>query len=473
MSGQIFSATTGFLLIATYGLLAFFLTWYFSPGKVKGKVQFLLANRELGVWEAAFSIAATWIWAPALFLAAEKAYTQGFVGVFWFTVPNVLCLILFAFFATRIRHLVPEGFTLSHYMYKRYSRRVQALYLVQLVGLALCSFAVQLLAGGKVLSHLTNLPFFSITFLLAILALSYSLVSGLKASVLTDYAQMAIILSVTILIVPWAVFSAGGPGVLWDGFGGSTGDYGNLFSRNGLSVAYSFGIPVTIGLLAGPFGDQSFWQRAFAIKEEQITRAFFRGALLFAIVPVFLSMLGFIAAGKGWVVKDPALVNLEVIARVLPGWVMLPFLLMLLSGLVSTLDSNLCAISSISGHDLLQGDEKDYSEERIVKVARFSMPVLALGGILIANLPGIKILHLFLFYGTLRAATFLPTVITLLFEGVSEEGIFLGILCAIIIGLPLFAYGNFYAHTAYKVAGSILTVSIAALFVLIYSKYKW
>ena len=64
----------------------------------------------------AFSVAAAWIWAPALFVSAETAYTQGWVGLFWFVIPNVSCLVLFSFFAAKLRDRFPSGFTLSGYM---------------------------------------------------------------------------------------------------------------------------------------------------------------------------------------------------------------------------------------------------------------------------------------------------------------------------------------------------------------------
>ncbi|MCI5118851.1 MAG: hypothetical protein D3913_13060, partial [Candidatus Electrothrix sp. LOE1_4_5] len=121
---SLFSPITGLLLILAYGLGVFALTRLFTQRRVSSKQDFLLANRNLGTWPAAFSIAATWIWAPALFLASEKAYTQGLAGVFWFIAPNVACLLLFAPFAARIRRLAPEGFTLSGYMRNRYSARV-------------------------------------------------------------------------------------------------------------------------------------------------------------------------------------------------------------------------------------------------------------------------------------------------------------------------------------------------------------
>lgn len=449
--------------MAGYGGLAFALSWIFSRRSHGGKLRFLLADRSLGKWESAFSISASWIWAPALFIAAQKAYTQGLAGLFWFTVPNVMCLIIFAFFAENIRRRLPQGFTLSDYMRGRFSRRVQNLYMLELVGLAACSFAVQLLAGGKIIAALTGIPFFWVTVTLAAISLSYSLFSGLRASVVTDCAQMVWILLVGFTLVPWAIANAGGIEVVVEGLGGISGEFSSIFSGKSLDVAVTFGIPVTIGLLAGPFGDQSFWQRAFATKKEHVKSAFIWGALIFAVVPLLMSLTGFVAAGNGWTLADAATTNLETVIRLLPAWTLIPFVYMLLSGLVSTQDSNLCSVASIVGHDMVNRRKKsdtagDTGSAGVMKMSRLSMAILAAVTIAIANLPGIKILHLFLFYGTLRASTLLPTVMTLLSDNISEHGVYWGILAAILIGLPVFAYGNLTGSTQWVVTGSLFTV---------------
>lgn len=62
----------------------------------------------------------------------------------------------------------------------------------------------------------------------------------------------------------------------------------------------SFGLSTAIGLISGPFGDQSFWQRAFSVKKGMIGKAFMVGALLFALVPISMGAMGFIAAGSGF-----------------------------------------------------------------------------------------------------------------------------------------------------------------------------
>jgi Na+/proline symporter len=458
----LFTAFEGYLFLAAYGGFACLLGIVFSGRRKGTKNDFLLADRSLKPLEAAFSIAATWIWAPALFVAARLAYQKGFAGVFWFTVPNVLCLVLFAFFAERVRKRFPGGFTLSHYILSRTSRRVQALYWVELVGLALCSFAVQLLAGGKVIALLTGIPFSRVTLILVLIVLAYSAFSGLKASVVTDLAQMGIILAVLMLTVPWVLSAFDARQVLTAGWGGIKGTGGSIFSGSGPETAFYFGIPVTIGLLAGPFGDQSFWQRAFALPRNRVRKSFFLGAALFSLVPVATSLFGFIAAGLKLDVDNPELVNLEVVIRFLPAWAVAAFVVMLISGLTSTLDSNLCAVSCIAGHDF-QAERSNASQAKLLRTCRGSMAALALAALGIANIPGIEILYLFLFYGTLRASTLLPTVICIVKKDVNERGMFWGILLSFFIGLPLFAYGNFLDVPVLSVAGSLATVSISGI----------
>lgn len=83
--------------------------------KEKNVERFCVGSRSENWLMSALSIAATWIWAPALFVSTEKAYSTGWVGLFWFLVPNALCLVIFIPFAKRIRKEMPEGMTLSGY----------------------------------------------------------------------------------------------------------------------------------------------------------------------------------------------------------------------------------------------------------------------------------------------------------------------------------------------------------------------
>ncbi|MDD2960011.1 MAG: hypothetical protein PHR92_16120, partial [Lachnospiraceae bacterium] len=276
----------GFIVLAAYAVIMIGATILLAK-KGTGQDDFYVGNRNMGTLSSAMSIAATWIWAPALFTSAQQAYTNGIPGLFWFLVPNVLCLILFIPFAKRIRNRMPEGITLSGFMGKEYkSEGVKRVYGFQLGLLTILSTAVQLLAGGKRLSGVTGIDFTFITIILAVVAFSYSRISGIRASVMTDAVQMIFLLVACAIFIPWALGMPGGLENLKNGLTGISGDSGSLFDGTGIKVLLSFGLPTAIGLISGPFGDQCFWQRAFSIDQKKIGRSFLTGALMFAVVPL-------------------------------------------------------------------------------------------------------------------------------------------------------------------------------------------
>lgn len=438
--------------VALFGGLAYVISWLVTKNLDVSKAQFLLANRKLGFWESSFSISATWIWAPALFVSAFQAYTNGWIGLFWFLVPNILCLLLFSVFAEKIKTQFPEGYTLSEFMGNRHSARVQKVYWGTLLGLTVCAFAVQLLAGGKLVASLTGLPYTAATVILALIPLTYSIAFGLKASVITDFVKMAMILGIGVILIPMAVAAGGGLDTVVAGLGGMKNNT-DFFSEKSWLLFLTFGLPTTIGLISGPFGDQSFWQRTFAAKETIVKRSFVTAAFLFGIVPLCMGLLGFLAVGSQTAIKDPQMVNIETVFTFLGVGGVAVFFMLVMSALTSIIDSKLCSVSSIVGHDVAEKYNLGF-----LNSAKWSMVILTVIAIGIANIPDLKILHLFLFYGTLRSATLVTTVLTLLKKDLHEPGVFYGILTSICVGLPIFAYGNFNANPTWIVVGSLTTV---------------
>jgi len=447
----------GIFILAIYALIMISATVFFTH-KSKGS-DFHTADRNIGAVISILSIAATWIWAPALFVSGSQAYTNGIPGLFWFLVPNVLCLIIFIPFAKKIRKEMPQGVTLSGYMADKYqSEKVKGVYLFQLGSLSVLSTAVQLLAGSQVLSFITGAPFWLMTILLAVIAFSYSQFSGIKASITTDVIQIIFILIGCAVILPFAFKYTSGFTTLLNGLNGATGDFSSLFDKAGLKVFLSYGLPTTIGLISGPFGDQSFWQRTFSIKEKHIGKAFFFGALVFGIVPLSMGIVGYFAAGSGFIPNDSSMVNFEFISTVLPKWIIVPFLFMIISGLLSTVDSNLCSAASLT----VDRNKKETPKQNI-RTSKMVMVLLLIVAIVIANVPGITVTHLFLFYGTLRATTLMPTILTLRGKRLTAKGIYVGVICSLLVGLPIFAYGSIMGIATLKTVGSLVSVLLSGI----------
>ena len=425
--------------------------------ETKTVTDFNVAGRNLGGFISALSVASTWIWAPALFTSAEQAYTNGIAGLFWFLIPNILCLLVFAPFAFHLRKQFPNGITLSSYMRNKYSGRVRNLYLFQMSSLSVLSTAVQLLAGGKVLAIITGLPYPAIILMLACVGIGCSAFSGIKGSVITDAIQFVVILATAAGLVGSLIYLYGTQSIT-AGLGGISRDFRNLFDENGIDVFLNFGLSSAIGLMSGPFGDQSFWQRAFAVNQRSIKSTFIIGALCFGTVPLLIGLIGFIGAGNGYINTDTGNIAFHIISANFPSWVLVPFTVMILSGLLSTVDSNMCALSSLS---------TDIFGLKSLSRGRICIVISSVLSILIALIPDITVTHLFLFYGTLRASTLLPTILTIKNVRISEKGVYYGILTSICIGLPIFAVGNIVGVTVLKILGSIISVSASGIISLL------
>jgi len=267
---NLITQTEGFVTLLIFGVAMISLVYFLTKRKETTSERFLVADRQVSWLRGAFSIAVSWIWAPAVFIVSLQAYTQGIAGAFWFIVPNILTFFVFAPVAIRLRRLMPEGYTLPEFILERYGqdKKTHLAFLVVFFGYQLGAIIINALAGGTLLHILTGMNFSVAVLSLSLIALIYSLISGLEASVLTDVIQMLMIVIVGFILVPWVIFEAGGLSAVTGGLGGITGEFSNVFNP---MVAYAFGIATTFGLISGPIGDQMFFQRGFAVKQRHIS----------------------------------------------------------------------------------------------------------------------------------------------------------------------------------------------------------
>lgn len=458
----LFNSGVGVAVLIAYAVVVLGLTYWFARGYNKNKESFLVARRELGAIQGAASIGAAWVWAPGMFIAAQQAYQNGIVGLFWFTIGNFLTLILFSFFAKILRERKPDGFTISGYLKERFSGRVQAILGIELVLLAMCSFAINVLAGSQSVQLLTGLDYHVVSILLAALALAYTFRNGLKASVVTEVFKLSMLWIGLFILVPAAVISAGGWSVVQTGLGGITGNGVSIFGTDfALGVFMAVGFSTAIGHMGAPWGDNSFYQRAFAVQKKRVQFAFILGACLFVLIPLLTGTLGFIAAGLQYDVPKNLLgyVNLLTVGSLLPSWAAMFYLFILFAGLVSVLDSQLASIGNIAGHDVYNKFNKDPNVNPLT-YSRTAMVLLIVGGLAIANWPGMTLQTIFLFFGILRACVWLPIMFSLWNEKwVTEKGMFWGILLAYLIGFPIYLWGqNFGGGSTMTFWGTMLAV---------------
>jgi Na+/proline symporter len=395
-----------------------------------------------------------------MFISAQQAYQNGLVGLFWFTIGNFLTLFLFGYFAKLLRERKPDGFTVAGYFKERFSPRVQALISIEMGMLAICAFAINVLAGSKSVEVLTGINYNLVTLFLAGLALIYAVGNGLKASVITEVFKLSVLWAGLAILVPSAISSAGGFDLVLQGLGGITGKGNNIFGTDfATGVFMGVGFVTFVGHMGGPWGDNSFYQRAFAIEEQHVRKAFWTGACIFLFIPVMSGMLGFLAAGLKYSIPANLVgyTNVITVGSLLPSWCSMIYLFILFAGLVSVLDSQLSSAANIAGHDVYErfGSENSSS----ISYARIGMLLLVLAGLIMANWPGMTLQTIFLFFGIMRACVWLPIMLSIWSDAITERGIFWGILSAFLIGFPLYVYGQYWGGGKDVVfAGTMLAV---------------
>ena len=471
----LFEPSTGLIILLVYGLFAFAMTYWYSKGYASDKTSFLVARRELGTFQGSLSVAAAWLWAPGLFISTQQAYVNGLVGLFWFCLGNFLTLGAFAYFAKLIRNREPNGFTFSGYLRDRMSPRVQWLFVTEMIILAVCAFAINLIAGSSTVATLTGINYTLATVLMASIAILYSFRSGLKATVITEVIKILVVWTGVIILVPWAISAAGGWDTVVAGLGGRTGEGAAIFGTPfAWGVFTGFGAAAFLGHMGGPWGDNSFYQRAFSIKEKSIIPSFILASFVFIVVPIMMGLLGFVAAGTGMDIPGSMVgtTNAIVIGTYLPGFAAIIFAFMVFAGLVSILDSQFASVANMTGHDIFNKFKSGSDDTDAIKYARVGMILLAIAGLIVANIPGMTLVYLFLFFAILRAAVWLPSMIALLRPNwVTEAGMFWGILVAAIPGEALYIYGRLFdGGSTVTFVGTLLAIFGAPAFTLLFSK---
>ncbi|MEK7118699.1 MAG: hypothetical protein AAB869_03750 [Patescibacteria group bacterium] len=491
------TASQGYWLLGIYGVVMVAITYFFAHWKKYKTMQgFLVAERNVVWWLGATSIAASWLWAPALFVSVQQSYQQGLPGIFWFTFPNIIALLLYIWLAPKIREKLPFGYTLPQWIAHRLkSEKVHKMYLFPYFFYQLMAVAVQLFAGGGLVSFLTGIPFVNAIIIMAVIVLAYGAFSGIIASFVTDFIQFLLIIVGIVVVVPWAIFAAGGWSVIGPGLGGITGQFTNIFDPG---VAFSFGIVTAIGLISGAISDQQYWQRAFAIKKENLVPSFIFGAILFGIVPIALSLLGFLAANTSLGITlpaglDPSMISVVAVGALLPTWAIALFVVMLLSALFSTLDSGLSATSALYATDVMKrtdaenailakvdrkevlssDEERVHTEldKRTVRGARLAMFGITILGLLVALaakfIPGFGLQQLWWIFNTVAACVVVPTVLSLYWNRLDARGVFWGVLVAFVVGVPLFVYSNIINNSTWIVAASLFIIAVSTGFCLL------
>ncbi|WP_313220345.1 sodium:solute symporter family protein [Stutzerimonas nitrititolerans] len=415
---QLSTTTVVLLLFGFYGLT--FLMALRIGAKKENVDGYMVANGAIGFGMSAASMTATWIWAASFYAAASSGYKYGLSGALHYGFWGALMILFIYPFGKRFRELAPQAHTLAEIMHARHGRSSQMILAGSNIVGSIISLMVNFTAAGALVAVLSPLSFIHGVLIAGFGVLSYTLWSGFRSSVMTDFGQLMAMILAAVIIIPMIFFTLGGPQLFTEGMPRLNLEQASLFSK---TAFLEQGAPFFVAVLAYAIGNQTIAQRLFAVREDLIKPTFITATVGYGAIVIGLGMLGFLALLAGVQPMDGDLNNLipQMAATYLPPFAVGLLFIMVIGSLSSTADSDLAALSAlvmtdIYGKNLARGRPNPTT---MLWVGRLTMITATLIGVIFASMK-LDILSMLIFVGALWGAIVFPVIASLFWNRVTN-----------------------------------------------------
>lgn len=431
----------GLVLMIGTGVLFLIIAYLIRSNLVRNTHDFIISNRRIGLGFGVGSIISVWTWAMAVMMSTAMTFQWGLSGLFWFVVPNGLAVMAVVPLAKILRKRMPAGYTISQFAFNRFneSKVASGVVTITMIFGILLEILINLKGTSVVMSTVFPIDWKVATLLTVVVVLSYSYFGGLWTSVMTGTINTWMI-TVPAALVVVAVFGMidGGATTVFETVKAQDASNLSIFEAD---AAAGFGITLAFGLLAATVADQTFWQKVWAIRPNQVGRTFLWAGALFYPIPICLGMLGLVGLGYGLTATDVGgdivAVGPYIVSHIgLPLVLIIAYVLAILAACYSTIDGASSALSSIVAVDIVKRYMPKTSESTLFYITKLSMFA---GGIVAAIivLSGADFTSLVLTTYALKTSILLPLILAILWPKTNTVGFVGGICLAILIGMPL------------------------------------
>ena len=398
---------------------------------------YMTAGNGIGLGISAASMTATWIWAASMYASATSGYIYGVSGPIHYGLWGALMILFIYPYGKRIRAIAPRAHTLAEVMYARHGRSSQLMLASSNILGSLISLTSNFIAGGALIAMLSPFSFSQGIAVIGAGVLLYTLWSGFRASVLTDFIQVCAMLGAVVIIIPAVFFAVGGPAVFVEGAAHVTPQQGSFFSSDAF---LNQGAPYIAAVLAYAIGNQTIAQRLFAVREDLIKKTFITATVGYGATIIGIGMLGVVALYAGVTPMDGDPNNLipQLAATYLGPVLLSVFFIMIIGALASTADSDLAALSSIMMADIYGHATagKKANPRTMLLVGRATMVAATAAGLYFAG-GRMNILDLLVLVGAIWGALVFPVIASFYWEKVTNRGFTVSVLCALALFVPV------------------------------------
>ncbi|KAF9883371.1 hypothetical protein FE257_003538 [Aspergillus nanangensis] len=282
-------------------------SWLLSKyrNEVQDSEMFMTAKHSVKTGLTASAVVSSWTIATTLLTSTTYGYRYGVSGPFWYAAGASVQILLFSVAAIELKRKAPNAQTFLQVVKVRYGSAVHLLYTTY-SGVYQIITTVNLLVGGSaVFASVTGVNRDAICYLLPVGVVAYTLMGGIKATIITDWVHTVIIYIIMLLslfVFYTSSSIAGSPTKVWELLreaaslhpvaGNADGQYLTMRSEQGGYVGLVF-----IGAGFAACVDSQLFQKAIACDPRATSTGYIVGGLCWFTVPfVLASTYGLAAA---------------------------------------------------------------------------------------------------------------------------------------------------------------------------------
>lgn len=447
----------GLIILSIFGLL-----WigfgYFLGRSNKTLDDYMLAGRNVGLAFASATAMATWVTSNTTMTAPQLTYQLGVWGMVGYSLGAV-GLLLFAPLATRIKRLLPHGFTSGDFIRRRYGKAAWRVFLMISLFYAFGWLVSLGMAGGILVNALSGLPYHVGMTAILLVCVTYTLLGGLRAVIATDFVQVLIIV-IGVIIIAFLVIDNIGIERL----------HRDVELQNPMLLSWLFPAAIMFlfnNLLFGVgeiFHSNVWWSRAFAFRANTGGKAYLIAGLCWMPIPIVAGFVALAAPSLGLNVPAADMVGPLVAGQILGSAGAIIVFIVVFSALASSLDSLLAATADLITQDIYRGHlRKTATDSDCFRAGRYVIILLGVGTWLLC-LPRITTLASLLYFtGAFVASAIWPIVFGLYFRWATGLAATLAMLAGTAIGLYSYYAIGFYVAALVSCAVSLVVITLVSV----------
>ncbi len=431
--------------------------YLYSARRRQSVDDYVVARGSVGGMLATATLVASAMGAWILFSPAETGTWAGLVGLIGYSLGSAAPIAAFVILGARMRRLMPEGRSLTDFVWTRYGPMTYLASVAVIVFYMFIFLAAEMTGIALAARLIGDTPLWVTALIVGAMTVAYTAYGGLRASVITDGVQFMLIIPLLGAVLIALLF-------LLDGFGpaiSSVGEQAGHLLSLGHGPGIEFAFTLFIAVWAANMFHQGFWQRVYTVRDERSLRRGFAAAAAVVIPMVMLAgLLGIVAVGHGSA-DEPSVALFSLVLDVMPRWAWAVVLVAGLMLVMSSMDTLLNGIASAVTSDLARF-RPSWSGSRLLGSSRLITLAVVVPAIAIAS-QGYSVLYLFLIADLICAAAVVPVFYGLYNRRLSDGAVAAAFVAGVVVGVLFFPASDFSAWNSIPWSGKTLVSFATAL----------